>query len=221
MRTVLCAKQGSPVSVVNSLLSLHLPISSPHLLLYLLIVKLSLPALFLAFLSPSLTPLSITSISYFSCFYNLYTAFPLPLSALHAFITPPYTQYPSPTTLPLCPHNTGYNSRGKFIRSKNKHVCLCAPAVACPPRLRRVMDGPVCSPRLGVHSHTPQNNTHTHFLKDTQKQLLLLFCGFVITVILHQANVASVPSCGFTAVRMKRTHLAAIKCLLLLPRALL
>lgn len=73
-----------------------------------------------------------------------------------------------------------------------------------------------------THSqHTPQNNTHTHSLKDTQKQLSLLFCSFVITVIPHQANLASARSCGFTAVRMEHRNPAAIKCRLLLPNSLL
>lgn len=68
-----------------------------------------------------------------------------------------YTQYPSPT---IHPHKNGYNSRRKFIRSKNK-LFLCAPTVARPPRLCRVMDGPVYSLRLGVHSHTCNALTHT------------------------------------------------------------
>lgn len=92
-----------------------------------------------------------------------------------------------------------------------------------PPRLQRVMDGPVCLPRLGVHTHThnTHHRTHTHFSKDTQKQLTLLFSSFVIATIPPQANLALVLSCGLPAVRVELRNPTAIKYLLLLPNSLL
>lgn len=86
-----------------------------------------------------------------------------------------------------------------------------------PPRLHRVMDGPVCSPRLGsVHTLTTHTTEHTHFPKDTQKQLSLVFSSFVITAIPPPANLALVLSSGFTAVRK-----GLRKCLLQLHNYLL
>lgn len=95
---------SSFLSWVNSPSLSCFPVSSPH------------PSLFLS--------LHHLNFSYFRCFYRMYTAVPPPLSALHAFTLPPYTQCPSPTILPLYPHKNGYNSRGTFIKSKNKHVSV-------------------------------------------------------------------------------------------------
>lgn len=95
---------SSFLSWVNSPSLSCFPVSSPH------------PSLFLS--------LHHLYFSYFRCFYRMYTAVPPPLSALHAFTLPPYTQCPSPTILPLYPHKNGYNSRGTFIKSKNKHVSV-------------------------------------------------------------------------------------------------
>lgn len=207
MRTVF-AKQGSPVSVVNSLLSSHLPISSPLLLLYLLIGKLPLPALFLSWFHISAAFAVCIQHSHF-----LYLPY-MPLSPLLIHNTPPQLCFPrAPTRLAIIAEENSLDLKISMS------VSVLLPW--------RVPQGCAAlwmalSVRLVWGSiHTHHRTTHTHFLKDTQKQLLLLFCGFVITVILHQANVASAPSCGFTAVRVKRTNPAAIKCLLLLPRSLL
>lgn len=57
----------------------------------------------------------------------------------------------------------------------------------------------------GPHAHTPTTHTREliYFPKDTQKQLSLLFCSFVIVVIPFQANLALVLCCGCAAVRMR------------------
>lgn len=127
--------------------------------------------------------------------------FPSPLSALYAFALP---------IIPLYPHMNGYKRRGQFIRSKNKHVSVSvAPAASHPPRLHHVMDGPCLFASSGVRAHTlaPHATERTYFPKDPQRQLELLFFSFAIAVICPRANLASVLSCGFTAVRMGlRTH---------------
>lgn len=95
-----CAKQGTPVFVVTSFSSL-----------------IFLLPLFPIFLCPSLTsffPLIGLYCTQFSFFNTIYP----PLSALHAFTLPSNTS--SPNRLPLYLHKNGDNSRGKFIRSKNK-----------------------------------------------------------------------------------------------------
>lgn len=58
---------------------------------------------------------------YFTQFSFFNTIYP-PLSALHAFTLPSNTS--SPNILPLSLHKNGDNSRGKFIRSKNKRISV-------------------------------------------------------------------------------------------------
>lgn len=104
--------------------------------------------------------------------------------------------HPSLSVCPLYPHKNGFKSGGKFIRSKNKNVSA---SVLLPCRVPQgctvLWMSPVFSPCLWREL--------IYFPKDTQKQLSLLFCSFVIVVIPFQANLALVLSCGCAAVRMR------------------
>lgn len=203
------AKEGNPVSGVNSLFSPP-PVSFPHLLYCSLFCHKFPPLvkshLFLAcwcpFLSPPLSQPPLFLI-YSTCFNSIPTS---PICPTCLCRPPPHPLHttPIPPMHPLHPHMNGYKSEGKFIRSKNKHVSV---SVLLPCRVPQgctvLWMGPVCSPRLGsartLATHTTER---THFPKDTQQQLSLLFTSFVIAVICPQANLALVLSCGFTAVRM-------------------
>lgn len=184
----LYAKEGNPVFGVSSLLSFHTPIFSHHLLCFLLFPvmgKLSLPALFFCFSSPPSLSLHHLYLSSIPAAYSIYP-FPPPLSALHAFT--PLSLYTTPLSLPippLYPHKNGYRSGGKFIRSKNKHVSV---SVLLPCRVPQGCTAlwMALSVRLvwgSAHTFATHTTACTRFPKDTQKQLSLLFSSFVIAVI--------------------------------------
>lgn len=163
------------------------PVSPPHLLCFLL---------FLSFPSPhhlyfSSYPAAFTVYIYSHLLYLPYMPSASPFT---------HNIHPSPPVPRLHPHKTGYKFRGKFIRSKNKHVSV---SVLLPCRVPQgcamLWMGPVCSPRLWP-AQTPQS---AHTLKRTLESSYHFYSpALLLPLNPPQANLALVPSCGFTTERM-------------------
>lgn len=122
----------------RSMASTVSPLFTPHLLYSLalfspfyVITKLSLLALFFAFWRPFLTCLSLSLSPLFLMYFSYFYRISIPTSSACPTCCRLPSLYTTPTPPHLCspstPHKKGYKSRGKFIRSKNKHVSVSVP----------------------------------------------------------------------------------------------